>query len=459
MPKILIDILPAMGHFNSLLKIVQLLKDAGYEVIYINQGLKAELAKYNLQSRETAFDISPVLLKKERLNFRKYLHKRIFPEKDKKLKKMREDFLAFKEFLITLSPDLVLLDEQNMLKAIYYEICNVPVLCVESKPEPYKSPNVPPFTSYYVPSDSFRSKCLINWLWMKKTIRNRFRLKMLQLNSDGNDIYSITCQIAKNHGIKLSKRINLERGYGIGINKIQRLIVSAVDFDFPHPDKEDTYSIGPLVDIHRESNISLPRYRVLIDTINRQKEKNEGVIIYCSLGSDNLQFHNEVLKFFNRIKQVSSLNPKDLFILSTGFEFNVTEIYPVPNNMYVFDFLPQVDLLKYCDIMITHGGINSITECVFFGVPTLNYPLSMDWDQPGCAARAVYHKIGLMGKINKDNAKTISRKLNSIKSDYSFYKMNILTMKKKFEEKNNSDHVIEIIERIIKQHSKPNGNN
>jgi len=80
----------------------------------------------------------------------------------------------------------------------------------------------------------------------------------------------------------------------------------------------------------------------------------------------------------------------------------------------------------------------------------------MDWDQPGCAARVVYHKIGLMGKINKDNAKTISRKLNRIKSDFSSFRSNILAMKKKFEERNNSDRVIEIIERLINQHSKTN---
>jgi len=61
-----------------------------------------------------------------------------------------------------------------------------------------------------------------------------------------------------------------------------------------------------------------------------------------------------------------------------------------------------------------------------------------------------------MGKINKDNAKTISRKLNRIKSDFSSFRSNILAMKKKFEERNNSDRVIEIIERLINQHSKTN---
>lgn len=146
---------------------------------------------------------------------------------------------------------------------------------------------------------------------------------------------------------------------------------------------------------------------------------------------------------------VARQNPSDLFILSAGKGFNVSKIFPVPDNLYVFDYVPQVDLLQYCDIMITHGGINSITECVFYGVPTLNYPLSLEWDQPGCAARAVYHKVGLMGKLRKDSAKTISQKLNQIKTNYSFYKKNVLAMKGKFEAKNNSNEVVAIIEGIL----------
>ncbi len=62
-----------------------------------------------------------------------------------------------------------------------------------------------------------------------------------------------------------------------------------------------------------------------------------------------------------------------------------------------------------------------------------------------------------MGRIYKDDAKSISRKLNRIKSDFSSFRSNILAMKKKFDERNNSDRVIDIIEKLINQHSKTNG--
>lgn len=147
--------------------------------------------------------------------------------------------------------------------------------------------------------------------------------------------------------------------------------------------------------------------------------------------------------------EVAIMNPTDFFVLSAGEGYDISNFYPVPDNLFVFEFVPQVDLLQYCDIMITHGGMNTITECVFCEVPMLIYPLSPFWDQPGNSARAVFHGLGLRGKIDKDSAKTISKKLNQIKSNYDFYKKNVKTMMRKFEEKNNSAEAIEIIGKII----------
>ena len=51
--------------------------------------------------------------------------------------------------------------------------------------------------------------------------------------------------------------------------------------------------------------------------------------------------------------------------------------------------------------MINHGGINSVRECIYFGVPQLAFPLF--FDQFGAAARVDYHGLGLVG-----NASTVT---------------------------------------------------
>jgi UDP:flavonoid glycosyltransferase YjiC (YdhE family) len=227
------------------------------------------------------------------------------------------------------------------------------------------------------------------------------------------------------------------------------LIISPADFDFPSPAKSNTFKIGPLVDLQREGEIYKPRYAVLLKEIQITKSSKKGKVIYCSLGTITGTFMKQVGNFFQKMKKVASLNPNDLFILSVGKNFDINKLFPSPENLFIFQIVPQIDLLKYCDIMITHGGMNSQTECILHGIPTLIYPLSYDWDQPGNAARAEYYKVGLKGNLQNDSAKKISKKLNVIKSKFDWYRENVSSMREKFVIKDQSDQVLVIIKNII----------
>lgn len=452
MPKILIDILPAYGHLNGSLKLALVLKNAGYRVVYLNMGaFQTELKKLGLEYTTIEQYNRQFMIGEWKFSFELFFNKlfdfnRIFFKKSEEL-----EFQLFKKNIHEVSPDLVLLDDQNMLKAAYYKMCNIRIVCLDNLPESCMSDNVPPYTSFFTPSNNFISKWFCKVLWFRKTMQNRWRLCKLQLNLVGTDYYSATLRIANQNKINLKKSIDLKRGFNIGIKNILHIIVAPGAFDFPHPQKVGIFNIGPLVDINREGEIVKSRYNALKKNLDKYKEKESGFIIYCSLGTITQGFQSRKKRFLLEMVKVASLNPSDLFVLSAGKEFNINELLPVSENMYVFEFVPQVDLLQYCDIMITHGGMNTITECVFCEVPMLVYPLSPHWDQPGNSARVVYHGLGLNGKINKDSSKTISKKVNQIKSNYSLYKNNVLEMKAKFEEKNNSLEVVNIIENILKK--------
>ncbi len=51
--------------------------------------------------------------------------------------------------------------------------------------------------------------------------------------------------------------------------------------------------------------------------------------------------------------------------------------------------------------MVTHGGINTIDECVTHGVPMLVYS-GGETDMSGNAARVVYHGLGIAGDGRRD---------------------------------------------------------
>jgi len=61
-------------------------------------------------------------------------------------------------------------------------------------------------------------------------------------------------------------------------------------------------------------------------------------------------------------------------------------------NLTVQEYLPQRRLLKFASAMITHGGLGSIKEAIFEGVPLIVIPMLRD--QPFNAMRIRHHGLG-----------------------------------------------------------------
>jgi MGT family glycosyltransferase len=69
-------------------------------------------------------------------------------------------------------------------------------------------------------------------------------------------------------------------------------------------------------------------------------------------------------------------------IVSKGPQHDQFELAP---NMTGAEFLPQTSILPQVDLVITHGGNNTVTESLFFGKPMVVLPLF--WDQYDNAQR------------------------------------------------------------------------
>jgi MGT family glycosyltransferase len=103
----------------------------------------------------------------------------------------------------------------------------------------------------------------------------------------------------------------------------------------------------------------------------------DGSLIYVSLGSLG---SGDVPLMKDLVAALAETPHR--YVVSKGPQH--TE-YELTDNMVGDEFLPQVSVLPQVDLVITHGGNNTTTECLHFGKPMVVLPIF--WDQHDNAQR------------------------------------------------------------------------
>ncbi|MGH2889303.1 MAG: glycosyltransferase [Solirubrobacteraceae bacterium] len=111
-------------------------------------------------------------------------------------------------------------------------------------------------------------------------------------------------------------------------------------------------------------------------------ERDGRALVYLSLGS----LGSADVELMRRLVELLAETPH-AYIVSTGPRHDE---YDLADNMIGAEFLPQTSVLPHVDAVITHGGNNTITECMWFGKPVLALPIF--WDQHDNAQRV--HETG-----------------------------------------------------------------
>lgn len=94
--------------------------------------------------------------------------------------------------------------------------------------------------------------------------------------------------------------------------------------------------------------------------------------VYVSLGTF-LSARSDVLR---RITEAFRNEPVELAVASGATPPEA--LGEVPDSWHVQPFLPQPAVLRHCDLAVTHGGNNTITEALWAGAPLLVCPFSTD---------------------------------------------------------------------------------
>lgn len=105
--------------------------------------------------------------------------------------------------------------------------------------------------------------------------------------------------------------------------------------------------------------------------------RDDSALVYLSLGS----LGGADVELMRRLVDVLG-RTRHRFIVSKGPQADQLELAP---NMVGEQTLPQTKVIPQVDLVITHGGNNTTTECLHFGKPMVLLPLF--WDQYDNAQR------------------------------------------------------------------------
>jgi len=95
--------------------------------------------------------------------------------------------------------------------------------------------------------------------------------------------------------------------------------------------------------------------------------------IYLSLGT----LYNNNSAFYQAVFTAFADHPAQL-ILAVGRQTNLPSLEPIPGNFIVQPAVPQLELLSKVDMFITHGGMNSISEGLYYGLPLVIVPQQIE---------------------------------------------------------------------------------
>ena len=107
------------------------------------------------------------------------------------------------------------------------------------------------------------------------------------------------------------------------------------------------------------------------------KVPGDGKVVYLSLGSLGCMDVGLMQRLIDALGKT-----RHRVIVSMG---PLKERMKLGPRMYGDEFLPQPSILPQCDLLITHGGNNTVCEGFHFGLPMIGLPLF--WDQYDNAQR------------------------------------------------------------------------
>ena len=182
-----------------------------------------------------------------------------------------------------------------------------------------------------------------------------------------------------------------------------------------------------------------PSIRPAVEKIEKKREK----LIYISMGTVN----NDLMPFY-KICLSAFANTDYQVIMSVGDLVSLEDFGEQPENISIFSHVDQIAVLQQADVFVSHCGMNSVSESLYFGVPLVMLPQT---DEQGGVSERV-NQLGAGIKLEKADAPSILGAINEIFTNRT-YKQNAASISESFKRcsgaKGAADKILQVCENAV----------
>ncbi len=346
MSKIVFFCIPAYGHINPTIEVVRGLTSRGHEVWYYS----FEEFREKIEGAGAKF-----------IGCDEYLPE-LRPQDDKKVGK---DFSAMIEMIVDTT---IALDKKvcKELKEINPDCIVSDSLCCWGK--------------------LFANKMDITYICSTTTFAFNKYTALMMKQSFKEIMYMILGMR------KINKKLELLRSHGYDVKDFISMIENDNDTNtIVYTSKE----FQPMVDTFSDKYYFVGPS---VADVTVEKEVRENKKIYISLGTVN----NKNISFYKNCIEAFRDSNVDV-IMSIGNNTDISELGIIPNNFQVKNKVEQVKVLQEVDGFISHCGMNSVNESLYYGVPLVLFPQQ---SEQGLVCRRVA-ELGAGFVLQNDKPKNI----------------------------------------------------
>lgn len=178
-----------------------------------------------------------------------------------------------------------------------------------------------------------------------------------------------------------------------------------------------------------------------IQKLEVEAKRTDRKTIYISLGTVN----NNMPKFFKNC--ITAFRDSEYnVIMSIGNLIEITELGEIPENFTIQNQVNQIEVLQCSDVFLSHCGMNSVNESLYYGVPLILFPQTSE--QGGVANRVAQMNAGVF--LKKDRVDAIKEAVNSVVKN-STYKENASKISESFKKAGGAKKAANAIVDFIKE--------